>query len=99
MSDTDASGNWHVAPGAADDFVARWREFLGWTRQIHPGLKSATLIRAESDPQHFISFATWASTEERNAWKQSEGFMERFSECRRLCNDFGGGDYTHVVEI
>jgi heme-degrading monooxygenase HmoA len=99
MSDNYASGNWHVSPGSADEFIVRWREFLGWTRDEHPGLRSAALIRAQHDPDRFVSFATWASVDARDAWKNSDGFMERFSACRELCDDFTGGDYDHVVTI
>ena len=31
-TDTGAyiSGDWQVRAGSKDDFVARWREFIGW---------------------------------------------------------------------
>ena len=93
MSEHFASGHWKVHKGAADEFVERWREFLGWTRQNHQGLSSATLIRSATDPDRFVSFAAWASADERDAWKQSEDFMKRFSACRELCDEFAGGDY------
>lgn len=99
MNANYASGTWQVADGSADEFIDRWREFLGWTRDKHPGLGSATLIRAQSDPNRFVSFATWDSVEQRDAWKNSDGFMKRFSACRQLCDDFTGGDYDHVITI
>ena len=99
MSEHYASGNWQVTPGCADEFVERWREFLGWTRDNHPGLESATLIRSEDDPGRLVSFAIWASAEQRDAWKHSDGFMERFAACRQLCDDFTGGDYDRAITI
>lgn len=99
MSTSYASGYWQVSSGSADEFVARWREFLSWTRAHHRGLESATLLRSEHDPDRFVSFATWTSAEERDAWKQSEDFMTRFSACRQLCDEFSGGDYQHELTI
>lgn len=99
VSDNYASGFWQVSEGAADEFTDRWREFLGWTRDNHPGLEEATLIRARGDRNRFVSFARWASVEERDAWKDSDGFMQRFTACRELCDDFTGGDYDRVVTV
>lgn len=98
-SDHFASGHWTVRDGEADAFAERWRELLEWTRQHHPGLESATLIRSDADPNVFVSFATWASAEERNDWKRSEDFMRRMSACRELCDGFVGGDYGRVATI
>jgi heme-degrading monooxygenase HmoA len=99
MAEHFASGNWHVTKGKEQEFVERWTEFLGWTRATRPSLVEASLIRDESDPSHFVSFARFASAEERNAWKQSGGFMERFGACRALTEDFHGGDYHRAVAV
>lgn len=98
-SDHLASGQWTVREGFADEFVARWREFLGWTREEHPGLDTATLIRSQSSPNSFISVASWNSAEARSDWKASDGFQERFGACRELCDDFTGGDHDRVATI
>ncbi len=94
-----ASGRWQVADGQADLFVERWRDFLTWTRDEHPELEFARLIRSETDPNRFVSFASWGSAEARNAWKQSPGFAERVSACRALCDDFQGDDFSTAVAI
>lgn len=94
-----ASGNWHVHPGQAEEFVAQWRRLLTWTRDEHEGLDRAVLIASESDPQRFLSFAQWRSAEERDAWKGSDGFRQRMASCRALCDDFVGGDFAEVVRI
>jgi heme-degrading monooxygenase HmoA len=99
MSDHFASGTWQVRPGEGEQFIERWRAFLGWTRQDHLGLVSASLVRSTADPNRFISFAMWRSAEERDAWKASEGFGSRISACRDLCDDVIGGDYERVLEI
>jgi heme-degrading monooxygenase HmoA len=99
MAEHYASGNWHVKAGNEDDFVARWTEFLRWTREAHPGLADANLIRDRKDGLHFVSFVDWQDPAARDAWKQSAGFMERFTACRELCEDFYGGDYDRVVSV
>lgn len=92
-----ASGRWQVREGEADEFIHRWEEFLGWTRENYDELVSATLIRSEADPHGFLSSSVWDGVEGREEWKNSEGFMERFTSCRQLCDDFDGGDFAHVV--
>jgi heme-degrading monooxygenase HmoA len=99
MADSFASGNWHVVQGKEEEFIERWTEFLQWTRSTQPALIGAGLIRDEGDPNHFVSFAQWADAPARNAWKNSEGFMERFSACRALCDDFKGSDYERIVTV
>ncbi len=89
-----ASGDWQVRDGEEQEFVARWSDLLGWTRDNHPALKFATLIRAEGDSGRFVSFAEFETPEARHAWKNSEGFIERAAACRELCDEFQGGDFT-----
>jgi len=88
-----ASGRWHVREDAVDDFVDRWQEFLGWTQKNHDQLVEATLIQATGDPHRFVSFAAWESTEARDAWRQSEEFLRRFTACRELCDAFEAEDF------
>lgn len=99
MSDYMASGSWQVRAGSSDEFAERWQDFLGWTRDEYPELESAWLIRSTTDPDRYLSFATWTSAESREAWKQSKGFQKRFSACRDLCDVFQGGDYLRVTTV
>lgn len=99
MAEHFASGSWRVRKGKEQEFVERWAEFLQWTRKTQPALGSASLIRDEADPSHFVSFATWPDAESRAAWKGSPEFPEKFRPCRELCEDFYGSDYTREVEV
>jgi heme-degrading monooxygenase HmoA len=99
MPEPFASGSWYVTEGKEDEFVERWTEFLGWTREDHSSFVEASLIRDEKDGRHFISFARWENPDARAAWKESPGFMERFSACRALCDDLQASDYNRVVVI
>jgi heme-degrading monooxygenase HmoA len=94
-----ASGNWHVTEGMEDEFVERWKEFLGWTRESQPALVNASLLRDEKDPAHFISFAEWSDAAGRDAWRQSPEFGQHFGACRSLCRDMSAGDYEWQVSF
>jgi heme-degrading monooxygenase HmoA len=99
MAEPFASGNWHVMEGKEQDFVKAWTEFLSWTRETHPALEEASLIRDDDDPGHFLSIAKWQDSSARDAWKQSAGFAERFGACRALCDEFSGTNYDRLVHV
>lgn len=88
-----ASGNWRVTDGKAEEFIARWTEFLTWTKAANDGFETARLIRDLQDPQHFVSFASWRDPESMAAWKNRPEFVEHFGSCRALCTDMQGGGY------
>ncbi len=92
-----ASGNWTVTEGNEETFVARWQEFLEWTRAEATGFVSAHLVRDRKDPRHFISVAQWVSVDDTAAWRLLPGFGPRFSACRELCDDLHASDY--IVDI
>ena len=77
-----ASGDWRVRSGAETDFIARWSEFLQWTRAEVPGFLSATLIRDAEEPAHFVSFAEWDSLDALLAWRRLPEFAARMGACQ-----------------
>jgi heme-degrading monooxygenase HmoA len=91
MAGSFASGNWIAREGNEDEFVSRWLEFLRWTQENADGFSEATLIRDNSDPRHFLSFAQWESEEAQQGWRSLPGFAEKFGACHELCEDFQGG--------
>src|SRR5712691_7595714 len=90
---TYASGDWIVKEGREQEFVARWQEFLDWTKADAAGLRRAVLIRDSENPQHFISFAEWESPDAPGAWRSLPPFVEKLGNCRALCEKFRGSDY------
>jgi heme-degrading monooxygenase HmoA len=88
-----ASGNWIVQTGREADFVARWSEFLAWTREEAPGLRGAMLMKDASDERHFVSIAAWHGQEELKAWRSLPAFAQKMAACRALCEDFQGSNY------
>lgn len=93
------SGNWTVTPGNEATFVAKWEEFLQWTRNDAAGFVTAYLISDRSDPQHYVSFARWESFESTQVWRTLPGFGPHFTACRSLCDDLYAGDYDLKVTI
>jgi heme-degrading monooxygenase HmoA len=88
-----ASGRWQVREGKADEFVERWKDWLGWTSQTVAGFGSATLLRSEEDPLRFTSVSDWDDDASLKAWKISQAFQEKFQSVRELCDEFLGGDF------
>ena len=98
-NEAHASGNWLVKEGREAEFVARWTEFLEWTRETVPGLVSASLIQDEGNAGHFVSIALWDRPESRAAWKSHDDFPGKLGACRELCEEFTGGDYELAVHV
>lgn len=99
MTEHFASGNWRVREGSEDEFVSRWREWIGSSAETVPGFKSARLLRDVRKPGHFVSLSDWDDPDSRRTWKESAEFAEGMAWVRELCDDFSGGDYTEVVEV
>ena len=94
-----ASGNWVVRPGQEEEFVARWKDFLGWTRESASDLQWAILIKDAGDARHFVSMAGWNSLSALQAWRNHPIFAEKFGACRALCDEFQGSNYRLTAAI
>jgi heme-degrading monooxygenase HmoA len=94
-----SGGDWHVRAGSADAFVARWTEFLEWTRASAPGLVSARLVRDANEPSHFISFAEWESLPSVTAWMELPDFDAKFDACSALCEQARGSHFTLTAVV
>lgn len=94
-----SSGDWMVTGGKEEEFVARWVDFLKWTKDHMSGFGSASLVCDAENPSHFISFAEWDSRQSLTAWRSSPDFREKLGACRALCDSFRGGDYLLAVSI
>jgi heme-degrading monooxygenase HmoA len=94
-----ASGNWVVISGKETDFIARWTEFLSWTKQNAAGLLSAQLIQDSEDRHHFISYSSWDTDEALQRWRSLPEFGSKLGACRALCQDFRGTDYRLAASV
>jgi heme-degrading monooxygenase HmoA len=87
-----ASGRWQVKEGQVDEFVDRWKNWIGWTSENIPGFQSAMLLRAQGDPLRFTAISGWVDDASLKAWKASPSFRESIESVKALCDDFLGGD-------
>ena len=96
---TMVSGDWYVKAGNEEAFVARWLEFLQWTKANAPGYLGARLLRDGEDPQHFVSIGEWTSHETRQAWRGLPDFPKYMGPCRALCDDMRGVNYDLAASV
>ncbi len=88
MGEVFTSGDWRVAPGREDEFVAAWHEFAEWSFREFPRGSWAKLLRDREDPGRFRSFGRWADLETVEAWRASPGFQEQVGRLRELLESF-----------
>jgi heme-degrading monooxygenase HmoA len=94
MADQYVSGDWSVKAGTEDEFVSRWLDFTGWSKEQAAGARSFVLLRDMEEPQHFVSLGTWDDRDSINAWRSTPEFAEKLGRCRELCEDFRARDFT-----
>jgi heme-degrading monooxygenase HmoA len=90
------SGNWWVEEGREQDFITRWKEFVGTAIEL-AGSGEFRLIQDKGNPQHFVSFGSWADQQAADGWRASEAFSEQMRACRALCTKFEPADSTLVA--
>jgi heme-degrading monooxygenase HmoA len=93
------SGNWLVKAGNEEDFIQTWTEFTQWAKESAAGAVVFTLLRDDSNPQHFLSFGGWDGVESVRSWRSTPEFAERLGKCRELCDDFQPGDYALASQV
>lgn len=88
------SGNWYVAEGNEEAFVAAWSDLVQWTKENFDGAGHVQLLQEETDPRHFISVGEWDGADTVNRWRAAPEFAEKLGVARDLCDDFAAKDYT-----
>lgn len=89
-----SSGDWLVKPGQEEAFITAWTDLAHWTSKNVTGAGKPYLIQEVTNPQHFISFGPWESTEAMQAWRQLPDFKEKLGKIATLCEQFQGKDYV-----
>jgi len=98
MSETYSSAVWNVKPGEEDAFVQAWTEFVKWS-STKPGSGTFRLVRDTEQPNHYLSFAPWESSDAQDAWKQQPEFVELLGRVRSHCEDFRPSLYELVAAV
>lgn len=94
-----ASGRWQVKDGMVDEFIQRWKDWLGSSSKDLAGFQWARLLRSEDDPLRFTSVSAWGDDASLKAWKTSSAFQDGLASVRELCDEFVGGDFDAVAEL
>jgi heme-degrading monooxygenase HmoA len=78
---------WRVKDGHEDDFIARWQEWVDWSRR--QGLSAAALLlRDVEDPHVFVSFGPWENLSAIRNWRGLAGYHERVALMREAVESF-----------
>ncbi len=87
METTYTHTTWHVRPGREDEFVERWREWVGWSHR--KGFEAqALLLRDLENPQTFVSFGPWESAAAVRNWRTLTGYEERVARLSEVVERF-----------
>ena len=98
MTETYTSGMWTVRSGEEEDFVAAWKDFVGWASEM-PGSQTFRLVRDIDRPNLFHSFAPWDSFEAQSDWTQHPEFREHIGRVLQHCEDFQPSIYELVTQV
>jgi len=98
VGETYSSAVWVVTPGREDDFVAAWKEFVGWSATM-PGSGTFRLVQDRAQSNRFLSFAPWEDIEAQHAWTQQPEFSDLLARTRAHCDEFHPSEYNAAAEV
>src|SRR5262245_17913393 len=98
MSEVYSSGHWKVKDGEDEAFVAAWKDFAGWLKEM-PGSGTARLTKDLDSPGHYLSFAPWESRDQMDAWKSSPEFAERMGKVQAHVAEFKPSELELAAEV
>jgi heme-degrading monooxygenase HmoA len=94
MEMTYTHTTWQVQLGREEEFVERWREWVGWSRR--EGFNAQALLLRDLDrPQTFVSFGPWESVAAVRKWRTLPGYEERVARLSEVVESFE----PHTLEI
>ena len=99
MSVPYTQGTWQAKPGPAEDFVAACMEFAERTSRNIAEAGRATLLRDTADPNRFVTFGPWQSSEAVESWRAADGWQARVAPIRELLERFEPATLELVVEV
>lgn len=67
---------WRVPLERQDDFESWWHEGTVRSRSSKPGARGSTLLRADSDREHYVAIARWESLEVLTAFWDDPGGVQ-----------------------
>jgi heme-degrading monooxygenase HmoA len=92
------AGVWTVRPGREEEFVELWADLAEWTAAAFAG-RSGTLLRDREHPNRFLSFGSWESADQIDAWRAAPKWEEVVGRMRELLEDFQPGVYDVAARV
>lgn len=92
------TGSWRPFAGQEEEFLARWREFVGWAATL-PGAGRAVLARDLRDPGRYVSFMAWRDLEAVRGWKGSPEFKPRMARVQEHVDTFAPTELEVVAVV
>jgi heme-degrading monooxygenase HmoA len=96
MDETITTGTWVVASDKAASFVDAWAAFAEWSRK-QDGADTLRLGHDLTEPNRYVSFASWDSLEAVHAWKANPEMRERLGQVMKHVDDFHSEELGVVV--
>src|ERR1700737_639854 len=96
MGEIYTTGRWKPNAGMEDAFVDAWALFAAWARGVR-GLGELRLTRDVRQPEVFVSFAAWKSSDAVRAWKSAPDFRERLADVLQHVDEFEPSELTVVA--
>ena len=92
MAEMITTGTWIVNESRQEAFVDAWAAFAGWASSME-GAGELRLGRDGDDPNRFVSFGAWTSSEHVHAWKANPDFRELMARVLQHVDEF------HPIEL
>jgi heme-degrading monooxygenase HmoA len=88
---------WRVKPGLEDEFVARWTDWVEWSRLQGLGAH-ARLLSDVDKPGTFVSFGPWEDIGAVRNWRSLPGYQERVARLREVVESFQPTTLSLIAE-
>lgn len=98
MADVYTTGSWRPFDGHEDEFLERWKEFMGWATTL-PGAGRGVLARDLRDPGRFVSFMAWSDIEAVHRWKGLSEFKTRMGRVQEHVDTFAPTELEIVAAV
>jgi heme-degrading monooxygenase HmoA len=98
MGDVYTSGAWKPKAGSEEAFIEAWAEFAAWGSGM-AGAGTLRLARDLDNPEQFLSFGDWESSDAARAWKDAAEFRDRIGSVLQHCDEFQSANYQVVASV
>ena len=80
-------GIWTTKSGQSDAFIKIWKDTTNYVAQNSKGVIDSTLAQDVDQPNVFVSFGRWESSDVFKNWLESPEFESYMNKIKPLCDD------------